>query len=229
MPFPQKVRVEALLKSGRCCCVCHAFAGRAANVHHIIQEADGGPNTLLNAITLCERCHSEAGHYNARHPLGTKFSPAELRGHRDRWWQTLNLTRAESADDGTVDAFVFKIVVELDSPSLDLLHALATCPEAANIDFGADPVPDVKIVSRPHAQVLAGDFDWAVPRADGIALSWPWIIVHESTFQLCHNRRLIYYHSEDPRGAFGNVYLSELGQIVVRSPVFPAKAEGAED
>ncbi|HJT77179.1 MAG TPA: hypothetical protein VJ739_08255, partial [Gemmataceae bacterium] len=33
------------------------------------------------------RCHAEAGHYNPHHPLGTKYSPGELRGHRDEWFK----------------------------------------------------------------------------------------------------------------------------------------------
>jgi len=56
-------------------------------VHHIIQEADGGANTLENAICLCLRCHAEAGHFNSRHPLGSKYSPTELKAHRDQWWE----------------------------------------------------------------------------------------------------------------------------------------------
>lgn len=87
MPFPKDVRETALVKSRRRCCVCHEFAGRAINVHHILQEADGGPNTLDNAIVLCLRCHSEAGHFNPRHAIGTKYSPSELRRHRDEWWK----------------------------------------------------------------------------------------------------------------------------------------------
>jgi hypothetical protein len=67
--------------------VCHEFAGRAVNMHHIVQEADGGSNTLDNAIVLCLRCHSEAGHFNSRHPIGTKYSPNELHRHRDEWWK----------------------------------------------------------------------------------------------------------------------------------------------
>src|SRR6185437_2731470 len=76
---------EALVRSHRRCNVCHEFGGRSVNVHHITQEADGGPNTLENAICLCLRCHAEAGHFNLRHPLGTKYSPAELAAHRDQW------------------------------------------------------------------------------------------------------------------------------------------------
>lgn len=86
MPFPRAVRDEALVKSHRRCCVCHEFGGRSVSVHHIAQEADGGPNIIGNAICLCLRCHSEAGHFNPRHPMGTKYSPDELRLHRDQWW-----------------------------------------------------------------------------------------------------------------------------------------------
>lgn len=86
MPFDESVRTEALVRSGRFCCVCHTFAGRDAVVHHIVQASDGGPNILDNAIVLCSRCHGEAGHYNDRHPLGTKYRPDELRRHRDDWW-----------------------------------------------------------------------------------------------------------------------------------------------
>lgn len=87
MPFPKDVRDFALVKSHRRCCVCHEFGGRSVNVHHIVQEADGGANTLENAICLCLRCHAEAGHFNARHPMGTKYSPTELKAHRDQWWE----------------------------------------------------------------------------------------------------------------------------------------------
>lgn len=86
MPFPEKVREAVLVRSHRRCCVCHEFAGRSVNVHHIIQEADGGENTIDNAICLCLPCHAEAGHFNSRHPLGTKYSPSELKAHRDQWW-----------------------------------------------------------------------------------------------------------------------------------------------
>lgn len=87
MPFPPEVREDALARSRRYCCVCHQFHGRDVTAHHIVQEADGGPNTIDNAIVLCFKCHSEAGHYNPRHPLGAKYSPSELVRHRDEWWR----------------------------------------------------------------------------------------------------------------------------------------------
>lgn len=72
------------------------------NVHHVVQEADGGANTIENAICLCLRCHSEAGHYNSRHPMGTKYSPAELLAHRDQWWKHC-LTHPEEPKGPSLD------------------------------------------------------------------------------------------------------------------------------
>ena len=86
MSFSKDTKEIALVRSRRCCCVCHEFCGLYTNVHHIVPEADGGPDDLENAIVLCLRCHGEAGHYNPAHPIGNKYSRDELRKHRDSWW-----------------------------------------------------------------------------------------------------------------------------------------------
>jgi 5-methylcytosine-specific restriction endonuclease McrA len=87
--WPQKVKESVLIACGRRCCVCHRFCGRNIELHHIEMEADGGKSTQENCIPLCFDCHSEAGHYNDRHPKGTKYSPSELRGHRDNWYKVV--------------------------------------------------------------------------------------------------------------------------------------------
>jgi len=87
MGFPHKIRQEALRLSARHCSICHRYKGIKMEVHHIIQEADGGENTLENAIPLCFDCHADAGHFNARHPKGTKYSIPELRKARDEWYK----------------------------------------------------------------------------------------------------------------------------------------------
>lgn len=86
MPFSQTIKEEALLRSKRHCCLCHKFGSRNVNVHHMLQEAAGGPNTLDNAIVLCLDCHADVGHYNPQHPLGVKYQIDELKKHRDNWW-----------------------------------------------------------------------------------------------------------------------------------------------
>jgi hypothetical protein len=46
----------------------------------------GGDDTFKNCIPLCFDCHAEVGHYTDSHPKGIKFTPEELRQHRDRWY-----------------------------------------------------------------------------------------------------------------------------------------------
>ncbi len=86
LPFSPDTKLLALLRSRRTCCVCHTFSGRDCVIHHIDPEVEDGPDTIANAIVLCPRCHGDAGHYNPNHPLGNKYSRAELRKHRDSWW-----------------------------------------------------------------------------------------------------------------------------------------------
>lgn len=85
MPFPHSVRDQALVAAARHCCVCHRYKGVKIEVHHIVPESKGGASDIDNAITLCFDCHADAAHYNPYHPRGTKFSPGELRRHRDQW------------------------------------------------------------------------------------------------------------------------------------------------
>jgi hypothetical protein len=228
MPFPPSVREEALVRSGRRCCVCHKFAGRSANVHHIRQEAKGGANTLDNAICLCPTCHEEAGHYNAKHPLGIRYSPRELLRHRDRWWRLLerSLPQGPANEAAAVEAFALELLGELNDPSLWVLSALGSCPASATVDFAKDPVPDVHLVSQPRPQIVEGAFDWTQPVQRGVCIPWPWLIVQESVRRL-RGQDLLHFQNVDARGGFGNVYLSERGQTLVRAACFPREPEAS--
>jgi len=90
------IKNQALVACGRRCCICHQFCGINIECHHIVAEAEGGPSTLDNCIPLCFDCHADVGHYNPRHPKGTKYSTSELKGHRDTWFRVMaDLMRAE--------------------------------------------------------------------------------------------------------------------------------------
>jgi hypothetical protein len=75
MSFPEPIRVEALKKSHFMCVACHS---PFVEVHHIIPEGEGGPNTLDNAAPLCPGCH---GVYGAN-PVFRK----QIRQMRDNWF-----------------------------------------------------------------------------------------------------------------------------------------------
>lgn len=87
MSFPENVANEALVRSERCCCICHKFCGVKIELHHIVQKADGGEDTLENCIPLCFDCHSDMGKADPKHPKGKHYSEKELRMHRDNWYK----------------------------------------------------------------------------------------------------------------------------------------------
>lgn len=98
MPFSEKVKKDAMIACGRSCCVCHKFCGAKMEVHHIIAQYEGGSDDFENAIPLCFDCHAEVKAYNEKHPKGIKFSPNELKTHRDNWYKTIkeaNCSRQE--------------------------------------------------------------------------------------------------------------------------------------
>lgn len=88
MAFSKETADDALLNCARCCCLCQKFCGVKIELHHIVPVAEGGDDSADNCIPLCFDCHAEIGHYNDGHPKGRKFTPDELKAHRDRWYET---------------------------------------------------------------------------------------------------------------------------------------------
>lgn len=101
MGFPQSVADEVFVKCGRHCCLCGKYAGQKMELHHIKQAADGGADTVDNCIPLCLDCHAEVASYNPRHPKGRKYTEAELKGHRDRFFKKYWIDSAR--DDKSVE------------------------------------------------------------------------------------------------------------------------------
>lgn len=87
MPFPLSIRLEALIACQRHCCLCHERKHTRLQCHHIVQEADHGPDTFENCIPLCPDCHAEVLAFNRHHPFGaTPYHKEELVRRRDDWY-----------------------------------------------------------------------------------------------------------------------------------------------
>jgi hypothetical protein len=84
-------------------------------LNHIIQASTGGEWTLDNAIPLCFDCHAEVGHYNIQHPKGTKFTPTELKRHRDNWYSKVQSSGgiAASEEHRQLDRALFRRIAEV--------------------------------------------------------------------------------------------------------------------
>jgi len=91
MPFPLNVRLEALVACQRQCCLCHERKHTRIQCHHIIPEAENGPDSFDNCIPLCPDCHAEVMAFNSKHPFGgTPYHPQELKRRRDDWYAVVN-------------------------------------------------------------------------------------------------------------------------------------------
>ena len=82
MAFPEAAVAQLLANCKRHCCVCWRWCGSRIHLHHIVPRADGGPDTIDNAIPVCLDCHAEI---ESRSNMGRHFSQAELREHKRRW------------------------------------------------------------------------------------------------------------------------------------------------
>jgi hypothetical protein len=79
---------------------------------HIIPKEDGGSDDIDNAIPVCFECHAEIHSYNDKHPRGRKFSPEELRRHKEQWLtickerQEVLVSASRAADVGPLQALI---------------------------------------------------------------------------------------------------------------------------
>jgi hypothetical protein len=87
MPFPDHIKLSAKVSAAFRCCVCHK---KFVEVHHLIPEAEGGPDTLENAAPLCASCHDLFG--------GNPEKRKQLRQMRDAWWAQMEERRGKLLD-----------------------------------------------------------------------------------------------------------------------------------
>ncbi len=75
MPFSESLKARIRKRALVRCCICHSFG---VDIHHIIPEAEEGPNTEDNAAPLCRSCHDLYG----ANPDKRK----QIREARDVWY-----------------------------------------------------------------------------------------------------------------------------------------------
>jgi len=76
MAFSEKTKLEVKKLSHQTCCLCKNIG---IEIHHIIPQAENGPDNLDNAAPLCPSCHETYG----QNPTKRKF----IRESRDIWYE----------------------------------------------------------------------------------------------------------------------------------------------
>jgi hypothetical protein len=78
MPFSEEIRIRVKKQADFTCCWCNNRDNKV-DVHHIVPQANGGPDTEDNAAPLCGSCHDKFGN----NPDLRK----EIKSRRDHWYE----------------------------------------------------------------------------------------------------------------------------------------------
>ena len=44
-------------RDGQCCRVCGIYCGQSIHLHHKVYRSLGGPTTVENLLSVCQKCH----------------------------------------------------------------------------------------------------------------------------------------------------------------------------
>jgi hypothetical protein len=90
MAFTEGLKARVRTRAHLSCCLCHCVG---VEVHHIIPQEEGGPDTKENAAPPCPSCHETYG----ANPTKRKF----IREARDFWFEIC--ARRYAADPDRLD------------------------------------------------------------------------------------------------------------------------------
>ena len=88
MPFPESLKSTVRERANFQCCICEEKSV-SLEVHHIIPETKGGPNTEDNAAPLCPTCHSNYGANDEKRK--------RIQEMRDHWYKKCDEQREINA------------------------------------------------------------------------------------------------------------------------------------
>lgn len=129
------LKEKVLIRSRHRCCVCHQFAGQNINVFNINPDVKDAPDSLENAIVLCLRCNAEAVYASSQNIPGNKYSPQELRRHRDLWWQWCERNADAAIPTMVPGAQREHLYVPFPSPELGVIPEPGPLPPGSRLPF----------------------------------------------------------------------------------------------
>ncbi|MCH8823016.1 MAG: HNH endonuclease [Planctomycetes bacterium] len=117
MSIPKHIANELLAKCGRICCICRRFRPVHLQVHHIVEQSEGGSDEFDNLIALCINCHSDV---HTTRPFTRRFTPDELKDHRDSVIRLVSEGKLVPSEDSIIDdAHILQAVKEYENTDLN--------------------------------------------------------------------------------------------------------------
>lgn len=97
VPFSTKTKERVRKRAWFACCLCKRIS-MSLEVHHIVPEEDGGPNSEENAAPLCASCHRAFG--------GNRDLQPRMRAMRDHWYEECAKLFGEESTTGDVRQWI---------------------------------------------------------------------------------------------------------------------------
>jgi hypothetical protein len=123
-------------------------------IHHIIPKSEGGQDTEENGIPLCFDCHAEVGAYDPKHPKGRRFTPSELKKHKEQWfaissrapWEpTLAVRSISSMAIVKIDDSIFDdLRCDDPTPAMQLVYSIMQQNRAVRKEFASRVIAGLK-------------------------------------------------------------------------------------
>ena len=145
MPFAESLKVRIRKKCHQRCCLCHALG---VEIHHILPQEKGGPNTEANAAPLCPTCHETYG----ANPQKRKF----IRESRDFWYEICESRYPDRKVFEDIRATLQKTATKenLESIENSLLQKIATLESAVQGAIARQSSEELKEYSTEFARLL---------------------------------------------------------------------------
>lgn len=131
-PIPQETVDRMMIKCGRRCCICRRFRPIRLQVHHIIEQSDGGTHDEDNLIVTCQTCHTDV---HSHVPFMRRFTVTELKGHRDALVKLVEEGKLPENDTDDTDEVIARVVRVLASEKRQGISSLI--PEAVELLLGS--------------------------------------------------------------------------------------------
>lgn len=153
MAISEKNSAAILARCGRHCCICRRYRPLHLQVHHIIEQADGGTDDEDNLIPACISCHADV---HTQTLLTRRFTPAELKLHRDNVYRLVAEGRLPAGRDDD-DA-----LATLSAAIIGALRLLPGARQGTRPPLPADAVEILLAAVAENAPILVVRYDGGV-------------------------------------------------------------------
>ena len=154
MAFTEKLKLEVKKKAAFRCCRCYEIG---VDIHHIIPQAENGPDDIENAAPLCQNCHDRFG----ANPEKRK----EIKQMREHWYEIVKEKYGDGASEKLAE--INEIVLKIQQTQENQETGLKQLREELVIKL-EELKKDQPVISPQNVQQIVGYYISATKLGKGV-------------------------------------------------------------